>query len=167
MMDDLTASERTAQYVVLGLDRELFAIEVDRVREILDNRPITRLPQAPSCVPGMIDVRGRTVPVIDLRARLGLPSVEAGAGTRIIVLDVPAGSREVEVGMVVDRVHEVSALSDRALEAPPEIGLRWRSEFIRGIGRRNDAFVIVLNLAHLLGSEETALIAATNGERTA
>lgn len=157
-MDERVASGRTAQYVILGVERERFAIEVDCVREILDFRPITRVPRAPECMSGMIDVRGKTVPVIDLRVRFGLPAVEPSPATRIIVLNVRLQGRLIVVGMMVDRVHEVSALSERALEAPPDIGLRWRSSYIKSIGRSAEAFVIVVDLARLLESEEAVLI---------
>jgi len=157
-MDERVVSGRTAQYVILGVDRELFAIEVDCVQEILDFRPITRVPHAPDCMSGMIDVRGKTVPVIDLRVRFGLPAVAPSPTTRIIVLNVRLRGRPVVVGMMVDRVHEVSALTDHALEEPPDIGLRWRSTYIRSIGRRADAFVVVVDLSRLLESEESVLI---------
>lgn len=163
-MEDIAVSRRTAQYVILGVDKELFAIDVDCVQEILDHRPITRVPHAPDCMSGMIDVRGQTVPVIDLRLRFGLPVIEATAHTRIIVLNLVVNGRRTVLGMMVDRVYEVSALADQAIEAPPDIGLRWQSKYIAGIGRRGDAFVIVINLSRLFSSEDAVLIAATAGE---
>ena len=157
-MTPRTPQKRTTQYVTLGIDREIFAVDVERVHEILDLCPISRIPNAPLHVKGMIDVRDRTVPVIDLRVRLGLPPAAPTPSTRIIVLDVEAGERRLVVGLLADRVYEVTPLTDHELEAPPDIGIRWRSQYIKNIGRRGEAFVIVIDLAHLFSSDDVALI---------
>lgn len=143
-----------AQYVTLGIDREIFAIPVTSVQEILDMREIARLPHAPPYLLGIIDVRGRSVPVIDLRIKLGLPSVPPTAGTRILVLEIPIGERTLVLGLVVDRVFEVAGLDPEQVEPPPEIGVRWRSDYIVGVGRRRDAFVIVLDVARLFAAAD-------------
>ncbi|WP_042694472.1 chemotaxis protein CheW [Azospirillum sp. B506] len=159
-MTSATAPREPAQYVTIGIDREVFAIEVGIVREILDLQPITRLPHAPPFLVGMIDVRGQGVPTVDLRVKLGLPSAQATANTRIIVLDVPqpgqAGS--LTVGVVADRVFEVTALDDRNLEVPPQVGGRWRSDCIQAIGRSNGTFVIVFDIARLFAQDDVALL---------
>ena len=148
----------TAQYVTIGIDRETFALGVEQVREILDLCPLARLPNAPDFLAGMIDVRGQGVPVIDLRRKLGLPAVPPTENTRIVVLEVELDQRQITLGMVADRVFEVTALDEQGLAGPPEVGVRWRSDYIRAIGRRNGAFVIVFDLAKLLSSEEIAQI---------
>lgn len=155
--------EDGTQFVTMGVDREVFAVTVDAVREILEAREIVRLPNAPSFLLGLIDVRGQAVPVMDLRLKLGLPSVAATENTRIVVLDVETGGRKLVLGLQADRVFEVTELDDGNVEAPPEIGVRWRSEYIRGIGRRGQEFVIVFDLGRLLSSEEAALV----GDRAA
>lgn len=147
-----------SQFVTLGIDREVFAIGVEHVHEILDMRPISRIPNAPGYLMGMIDVRSRTVPVVDLRVRLGLPAIEDTTSTRIIVLDVRVGAVEMSLGLLADRVYEVTDLSEHALEPPPEIGIRWNSSYIKGVGRRGGSFVIVLDLEHLFASDEAALL---------
>jgi purine-binding chemotaxis protein CheW len=146
----------TSQYVTLGIDKEVFAVPVDTVREILDMRPISWVPNAPPFMLGMIDVRGTGVPVIDLRIKLGLPPVPATENTRILVLEVPLGPRSSLLGLVADRVFEVAQLADQ--EPPPEVGVHWRSDYIKGIARRDGGFVIIFDLARLLTSEEAALI---------
>lgn len=150
-------SRDIAQYVTLGIDHELFAVEVEMVREILDMRPISRVPNTPAFVLGMVDVRGVGVPVLDLRVKLGLPPVPPTENTRILVLEVPIGGRLRPLGLVADRVLDVTGLE--AHEPPPEVGVRWRSDYIRAIGRRNGAFVIIFDLSCLLGSDEAALVA--------
>ena len=98
----------TSQYLTLGLAGETFGISIRNVREILDMRPISRLPHAPDFLLGMIDVRGSGYPIVDLRTKLGLPSVAATEATRIIILDVPMKDRLVGVGFVADCVFEVT-----------------------------------------------------------
>lgn len=163
-MAEIGAPHDGGQYVTLGIDREVFAVDVDRVREILDVRPVARVPYAPPFMLGMIDVRGRSVPVIDLRTKLGLPAVEATEQTRIIVLDIENQGRTLTMGVLADRVFEVTPLDDHAMEPPPDVGTHWRSDYIRGVGRRADSFVIIFDLPRLFSSEETALIG--NGSET-
>ncbi len=160
-MSETALLRESAQYVTLGLDRELFAVEVERVREILDMRPLSRVPNAPPFMVGMIDVRGRAVPVVDLRVKLGLPPTPPTEHTRIIVLMVTIGGTEQPMGLIADRVLEVAAIAADQCEPPPEVGVRWRSDYIRAIARRDGAFVIIFDLAHLFTSEEVALLGAT------
>jgi len=134
------------QYLTCGVGDEVFAINVAQVREVLDLCPFSKVPNMPAFVRGMIDVRGQAVPVIDLRSRFGLPATVTTDHTRIMVLEVVVDSRALVVGALTDRVFEVTALDAGDVAPPPEIGVRWRSEIIRGIGRRRDKFVIVLNL---------------------
>src|SRR5579862_6537900 len=124
----------TTQYLTLGIDQELFGIDIRNVREILDMRPISRLPHAPHFLLGMIDVRGSGYPIVDLRLKLDLPSVPATDATRIIILDVPIGNRIVGVGFVADCVYEVTDIDESTMEPVPSVGGRWRSDYISGIG---------------------------------
>jgi len=158
-MSSSSPRREATQYVTIGIDHEVFAISVEQVREILDLCPLTRLPNAPDFLAGMIDVRGQGVPVIELRRKLGLPSTTPTENTRIVVLEVQLDQRQITLGMVADRVFEVTALDEQGMEGAPEVGVRWRSDYIQAIGRRKGAFVIVFDLARLLSSEEIALIA--------
>ncbi|MBR1218860.1 chemotaxis protein CheW [Bradyrhizobium sp. U87765 SZCCT0131] len=143
----------TTQYLTLGLDKEVFGIGIRNVREILDLRPITRLPHAPDFLLGMIDVRGSGYPIVDLRVKLGLPAATPTEATRIIILDVPMNGRTIGVGFVADCVFEVTDIDESRIEAPPNVGGRWKSDYIAGIGRKGDKFVIVFDLARLMASE--------------
>jgi len=151
-------SRLAIQYVTLGVGEEVFAVEVTRVHEILDLVPVVRLPNAPAHVIGMIDVRRRAVPVVDLRVKLGLSPTVATEQSRILVLDVEVGSRTVVLGLLADRVYEVTDLADHAIEPPPDIGMRWRSDYIRGVGRRGQSFVIIFDLSRLFSEEEVPLL---------
>jgi purine-binding chemotaxis protein CheW len=151
------------QFVTLGIDREVFAVPVEAVVEILDMRPMFRVPDAPAYLAGLIDVRGRSVPVIDLRVKLGLPPIAPTASTRIMVLEVPVGGRDLVLGLVADRVFEVTGLDEGRLEPPPDIGNRWRSSTIRGVGRRGESFVIVFDLPRLFATDAEALLGDAPG----
>jgi purine-binding chemotaxis protein CheW len=142
----------TAQYLTLGLDGETFGIGIRNVREILDMRPISKIPHAPYFLLGMIDVRGTSFPIVDLRAKLDLPSVPATEATRIIILDVPMGDRFVGVGFVADCVYEVTGIDESQIELPPSVGGRWKSDYLAGIGKKGDSFVIIFDLAKLMAS---------------
>lgn len=140
------ALDDSVQYLTCGVGDETFAITVAQVREVLDVCPFSRVPNMPPWVRGMIDVRGKAVPVIDLRVKFGMPPAEATDRSRIVVLEVVVEGRPLVLGALTDRVYEVTTLDAGEMGPPPEIGTRWRSEIIRGIGRRHDQFVIVLNL---------------------
>lgn len=159
MTDDGTADN--IQYVTLGVANERFAVPVERVREILQVQPVARMPNAPPHFLGMIDVRGQGVPVVDLRQKLGLGECRDNENTRIIVLQVAVDGRDIVLGLKTDRVFEVTVLDAGQLERPPEIGTKWQSDCIAGIGRRNGAFVTVFDLSRLLATSEVARLAAS------
>ena len=142
------------QYVTFSVADDLFAVPIERVQEILELRAIARLPQSPSNLLGMIDVRTRGVPVIDLRTTLGRAVVEDTPATRIVVLSIENGGRQLTVGLKTDRVFEVTVLDETTLDPPPEFGTGWVTHAIAGIGRRNGAFVTVFDLDRLLGTTE-------------
>jgi len=140
------------QYLTLGLDGETFGIGIRNVREILDMRPISKVPHAPNFLLGMIDVRGTSFPIVDLRIKLDLPIVPATEATRIIILDVPMEDRFVGVGFVADRVFEVTGIDQSNIEPPPVVGGKWKSDYLAGIGKKGDGFVMIFDLARLMAS---------------
>ena len=140
--------------VTLALGKEVCALEVGIVREILDSGPITRLPEAPPFLAGVIDVRGETVPVIDLRVKLGMKAAPVTPDTRIVVTDLGLGDRRLAVGLQVERVFEVAQLEAGGLQPPPNVGGGWRSACIKAIGRLRGDFVIVLDLPKLFSAGE-------------
>jgi len=161
-METYTETSSDVQFVTLGIDQEVFAVPVEAVVEILDMRPMFRLPDAPDYLTGLIDVRGRSVPVIDLRVKLGLPATTATETTRILVLEIAVSGRPLALGLIADRVFEVMTLDMRQVEAPPDIGVRWRSDYISGVGRRAGGFVIIFDLPHLF-STTSAVLKEANG----
>lgn len=154
-------------FLTLGLADELFGIDIRQVREILDVRPIAKLPHAPDFLLGMIDVRGAGYPVVDLRTKLGLPRAEPTPATRIIILDIPVNGRVQGVGFMADRVLEVATLDEASMMAAPEVGGRWRSTYIASIARRGDAFVIIFDLQRLMAGEELAFLPSDDARAAA
>jgi purine-binding chemotaxis protein CheW len=148
------------QFVTLGIEQEVFGVPVESVLEILDMRPIFRVPEAPHYLLGLIDLRGRSVPVLDLRAKLGLPPIAATETTRILVLEVEVAGRALVLGLVADRVFEVLAFSSADIEPAPDIGVRWRSDYIRGVGHRDSRFVIIFDLSRLFSTADAVAIAS-------
>ena len=140
-----------AQYVTLGVAEEIFAAPVAKVLEILDMRPVARLPRAPENLLGMIDVRGEGVPVLDLRLTLGMKPAPDTENTRIVVLAINGAEGVLTLGLKADRVFEVTVLDHAALDPPPPVSAGWGEQVIQGIGRRNGEFVTVLDLDRLLG----------------
>lgn len=145
------------QYLTIGVAEELFAASVERVREILEMRPIARLPNAPADFLGVIDVRGENIPVVDLRTRLALAGAADTEDTRIIVLDVALEGETRKLGLRADRVFEVTELDGGVLEPPPQIGSRWQPDCIAGIGRRNGAFVTVFDIDRLFTADQVTV----------
>lgn len=147
------------QCVTLGLGAEVFAVPVAFVREILDYSAPSALPEGPAYLLGLTDVRGRGTPTLDLRAKLGLPRVAPDLATRILVLDVPIEDRILSLGLVADRVIEVATFEPEQIEAAPDIGVPWRSDYIKGVVRRDHGFVVIFDLPRLLTSQDAALLA--------
>lgn len=154
----MSVSASEGQFVTLGLGAEVFAVPVEYVREILDYQPPSAIPEGPAYLLGLTDVRGRATPTLDLRLKLGLPRAEPTLSTRILVLDVPVEGRMLSLGLVADRVIEVAAFTAEQVEPAPDIGVPWRSDYIRGVVRQDKGFVVVFDLARLLTSQEAAAL---------
>ena len=146
-------------YVAFGLGREAFAVEIRFVKEILQFQELTEVPLLPSWVRGLINLRGAVVPVLDLSIRFGRPPTEVARRACIVILEVPQGERLIPVGVIVDRVTEVLDLGASDLEPAPSLGTDPRSEFLCGIAKVKNQFVILLDVAHLLSAEEVAVLA--------
>ncbi len=146
------------QAVTFGLGAECFAIPVTLVREILDYRETFRIPNGPEWLLGLTDVRGQGVPTIDLRTRLGMPEAAVTPTTRILVIDVPLDGRILTLGLVVDRVLDVSAFTREQMDAAPDIGIAWPSDYILGVVRRDAGFVVLIDVAHIFSDGGAAAL---------
>lgn len=154
----------TGYYMTFRLGDELFAISVAQVREVLEISPITRVPTAPSYMRGLVNVRGTPTPVADLRLKLGLPTAEDTVITRIIVMELEIDGEAAVLGAVADSVHEVIELESGEIEPPPRLAMRWRTDFIRGVGKRGDDFIIILDVNAVFSSDDAALVSEPAAE---
>ena len=152
------------QYMTFKLGDELFAINVAQVREVLEVSQITKVPTAPDYMRGVVNVRGKAIPVVDLRLRFGLPKGVDTVQTRIIVMELDLDGEETILGGMADSVHEVIELDPGHVEPPPRIAMRWRTEFIQGLGKRGEDFIIILDVNAVFRSEELALIGTASQE---
>ena len=146
-----------AQIVVFALGDERYGLEISTVYEIIRQQPITAVPQAPASVEGVINLRGRIIPVVDLRARFGLPEAPTvAASSRVVVCD----ANGLRVGLIVDGVSEVLMVPADAVEPTPEIAVGASTEYVRGVAKLDDQMIILLDLAHLFTTSETGALAA-------
>ncbi|KQN78338.1 MULTISPECIES: chemotaxis protein CheW [unclassified Devosia] len=138
--------------LTIRLEDELFAVEASRVREILDLVPITKVPSAPAFVGGLINVRGSIVPLADLRVMFGMDRPEPDADTRIVVMEVDIDGEPTIAGILADKVHDVTDIETASIEEAPKVGMRWRPEFVKGIGKRNGGFIIIPDMEKIFES---------------
>jgi purine-binding chemotaxis protein CheW len=143
------ATDESRQCLMLGVGGEIFAIDAERVREILDPAPVTEVPGARDFVRGLINVRGKVVPMADLRPRFGMEVAEATADTRFVVIEVDLDGEPTIVGIVADKVYEVADLPLASLGPAPRIGMRWRPELVKHIGRWKDDFLVVPDIERI------------------
>ena len=145
-----SAEEASRQVLMLGLAGEMFALDARQVREILDPIPVTRVPGAQSYVSSVLNVRGKVIPLADLRVRFGMPPASITADSRFIVLEIDLAGEPTTIGIVADKVYEVTDLDTSTLQKAPPIGMRWQPEFIAAIAKWKDEFIIVPNMKQIL-----------------
>ena len=147
-------TNEACQYMTFKLGDELFAINVSQVREVLEVPTITKVPTAPVYMRGVVNVRGQAIPVVDLRLRFGLPSMADTVNTRVIVMELKIGGETAVIGGLADSVHEVIELEPGSINPPPRIAMRWRTDFILGMGKRGEEFIIILDVNAVFSSDE-------------
>jgi purine-binding chemotaxis protein CheW len=153
-----TNTTDSCQYVTFSLGDELFGVEVNRTREILSLTPVTKVPQTPDYLLGVINLRGQVVPVVDMRLKLGLLAGENTEDTCIIVVEVQIDGEVITVGALSDAVREVLDIRSDQIEPPPRLGTRLNTEFINGMGKVDEQFMILLNIDRIFNSEELAWV---------
>jgi len=146
------------QYLTFRLGEESFGIDVLKVREILDLVDVTKVPKSPEYMLGVINLRGSVVPVVDLRKRFGIACGERTKDNCIIVLEINFGDEEMKVGIVGDMVEEVVDLRAEQIEPPPRLGSQLRAEFIVGMGKQEEAFIILLDIDKIFSADELSLV---------
>jgi purine-binding chemotaxis protein CheW len=151
-----TAPERAlpAQYLGFSLAGETYAIELLRIREIIEHVPITRVPGMPPAVLGVINLRGRVVPVVDIAVKMGLGPRPITRWTCFVIVEVPLDGERTALGVLADSVSEVLDLGADDIEPPPAFGTRLPVSYLRGLGRQEQHFILLLDLERLLSVEE-------------
>lgn len=152
----MTVAEMTAsnQYLAFRLDSELFAVGVDKIREIIDFTTVTKVPRTPESMRGVINLRGNVVPVIDMRAKFEVLQGPDTVDTCIVVLEVSMDEETTIIGALVDSVKEVFDMEADMIEPPPKIGTNLSTDFILGMGQRDNDFIIILDVDRVFSTEE-------------
>src|ERR1700754_4704882 len=145
-----TVQDGSMQVVMIGLGDEKFALDAGLVREIIDPIPATKVAGARSFLPSVINVRGNVIPRADLRIRFGMPMTDDSTDTRIVVIEIDIDNDPVLLGVMADKVYEVTEISRTDVQQTPKVGMHWKPEFIRFITKWRDEFVIVPNMERIL-----------------
>lgn len=160
--------DSTNQFLTFTLGDEIFALDISSVREVLEYTTVTKMPRTPEYIRGVINLRGRAVPVVDLRLKFGMPETERTVDTCIIIVEVKLGGEQTVLGALSDSVKEVMDIEPQDIEPAPKLGTSIKVDFIRGIGKRGDEFIILLDIDKVFNEEELALLAmSVSGDRDA
>jgi len=146
------------QFLTFVLDEEVFAVDVARVREILEMPTITKVPQVPDFMKGVINLRGCVVPVIDLHTKFGMAETAQTVNTCIIVVEVDMDGENIVLGALADSVQEVIEMEPSQIEAAPHIGTHLKTEFLKGMGKHNEHFVMILDIDKVFSGVELAAV---------
>ena len=146
------------QLFTFMLSNEIYGIEISKVREVMDYKKITTVPKTPDFMKGVINLRGGVVPVIDMRLKFGMEETEKTVDTCIIIVDISVDGEQTFIGALADSVKEVITLEPENIEPAPKIGTRLDTEFIKGMGKLNEEFVIVLDIEKIFTSEELVAV---------
>ena len=149
------------QFLTLSLKGEKYAIPVGRVLEVLEYAKITKLPRTAACLKGLIDLRGRGVPVLDLALRFGMEETEAGKTTAIIVVEMTGEEGAMVVGLIADAVYEVVEIAPDLVETVPKFGSGPAEDFLLGVGRKEGEFILLLDIDRLFKADEVRIPSET------
>lgn len=148
-------------YLTFKLGDEFFAANVSKVLNILEMTKVTKVPKAPSYMKGVINLRGSVLPLVDTRIKFDMSETEYTTNTCILVLDITLNNESVHVGALVDSVQEVLEIDDAHIQPPPSIGTRYKSEFIEGVAKVDDDFVMILNMDLIFSTDELSILKET------
>ena len=146
-------------YLTFYLEEDLFGLNINLVREVLEYTPITRVPMTADYMRDVINVRGHVVPVVDLRQKFGLPEAEQTVDTCIIIVELDIDGESSTMGALVDGVQEVLHIAEEQIETSPRLGNRIDTRFIQGIGKLADQFVILLEIQAIFSMDELSILA--------
>ncbi len=158
------ASLNDNQYLTFTLERGLFALDIASVREVLEMVNITRVPRTPDYIRGVINLRGRAVPVVDLKLKFGMGATVRTVNTCIIIVEVFLDGESTVLGALADSVQEVYEMESSQIEPPPRMGTPIRAEYISGMGKAGEQFIILLDINKVFTSLELAGLGQAIGE---
>ncbi|MEG3641298.1 chemotaxis protein CheW [Magnetococcus sp. PR-3] len=144
----------TTQFLTFTLDQEVFAVDIARVREVLEYTSVTKVPRTPEFMSGVINLRGSVVPVVDLRVKFGMEATAQTVDTCIIIIEIENGGEKTVLGALADSVKEVMSLEPENIENAPKLGTSLRTDFIRGMGKEGNTFIIILDTDRVFSAEE-------------
>ena len=147
-------TNKITSYLSFSLEKEVFAIEVKNVLSILEPKTLTKVPQSHNYLRGMINLRGEALPIIDLRVKIGMSKTIIAKETCILIIQNEQNGEEIKLGVLVDAVHDVLELNESDINEPPRIGVKQAASYIIGTWRQNDRFVLLMNLEHILFTED-------------
>jgi len=153
-----TEIAEATQYLTFKLDEEVFALDVAKVREILDFTDITKVPQTPEFMRGVINLWGSVVPVVDMRLKFGMSKTNKTVNTCIVVVEVATEGETTVLGALADSVQEVIEIDPGQIEPAPRIGTKLRTDFIRGMGKHDGRFIMILDIDKVFSSDEITLV---------
>jgi len=151
-------------YLTFKLGDELFGANVAKVLNILEMTKITKVPNAPPYMKGVINLRGSVLPLIDTRIKFDLGETDYTTNTCILVLDIDLSGETVHVGALVDSVQEVMEIDEIQIQPPPSIGSKYKSEFIEGMAKINEEFIMLLNMDMIFSTNELSMLRESSGD---
>jgi purine-binding chemotaxis protein CheW len=146
------------QYLTFRLDDEVFGLVISKVREVLDFTSVTQVPQTPDYMRGVINLRGSVVPVMDLRVTFDMTQAKDTVNTCIIITEIELDGETTILGALVDSVQEVMDLEPEQIEPAPKVGTKLNTDFIKGMGKRDEQFVILLDIDKVFSADELASV---------
>lgn len=149
---------QTTQFLTFTLVDEVFAVDISKVREVLEFHEVTKVPQTPEMMRGVINLRGAVVPVIDLRLKFGMEMTDKTVNTCVIIVEITLDNELTLIGALADSVQEVMDLDSEHIEPPPKLGTQLNSEVIKGMGKRGDEFIIILDIERIFSMDEMMLL---------
>ena len=152
-MDDKHITQLN-QYLTFLLGNELFALDISKVREIVDEKDITKIPRMPTYLRGVINLRGHPVPVIDLRSSFGMSETQMGVNTCVIITELELEGESIHIGALADEVQEVMEIGPERIDPPPHMGTAIDANYIKGMAKLNDQFIMVLDIDRIFTPEQ-------------
>ncbi len=153
----ISSITETGQYLTFKLEDEVFALDIAKVREVLDFTAVTKVPGTPDFMLGVINLRGSVVTVVDMRLKLGKSRTETTVNTCVIIVEIEIDGEVTVLGALADSVQEVMDLDQDQIEPPPRIGARLNTRFIKGMGKRDSGFIIILDIDKVFSVDELAM----------